>query len=147
VKNAFLMLAAAAWCVAPARAEANDQILRDLVALEHQAMDGWIAGNPDPAMALADAGITYIHAAADKRLVGLPAVKALYERFRGTPLFDKYEILDPQVQVAGPVAVLTYRFVRHNGTAAEEWNATQVYERKQEGWRVIHAHWSQVRQP
>jgi Calcium/calmodulin dependent protein kinase II association domain len=146
VKKAFLIVAAAALWSAPAHADANADTLREILALERQAMDGWRTGNPDPVLAAADPGITYFHAATDKRLDGLAAVKSLYEKFRGIPLFDSYEILDPQVQIAGPVAVLTYRFVRHNGAAASDWNATQVYERKKEGWRVIHAHWSMARQ-
>ncbi len=66
----------------------------------------------------------------DQRLDGLPAVKALCEGFRGTPLFDGYEIVAPKVQVSGDTAVLTYNFVRRIGSASDRWNATQVYERK-----------------
>jgi len=44
------------------------------------------------------------------------AVKELYERFRGKPLFDSYEILTPKVQVSGEVALLTYLLAQHTGT-------------------------------
>jgi hypothetical protein len=31
------------------------------------------------------------------------------------------------------------------GTVTSRWNATQVYQRKNEGWRIIHSHWSETR--
>ena len=58
------------------------------------------------------------------------------------PLFDSYEMAGPKVQTSGDIAVLTYILVRHTGSATSRWNATQVYQRKKEGWRIIHSHWS-----
>jgi hypothetical protein len=78
----------------------------------------------------------------DKRLDGLPALKALYESYRGKPLFDRYEILDPKVQVCGATAILTYQFTTLNGSLTRKWNATEVYQNGQAGWRIIHSHFS-----
>jgi len=108
-------------------------------------LDGWQMGNPDPLLAISDPDITYFHVVTDKRLDGLPAVRALFEGYRGRPLFDSYEMADPKVQSSGDTAVLTYTLVRHVGTATTRWNATQVYQRKKEGWRIIHSHWSATR--
>ena len=102
----------------------------------------WMKGSPDPDLARTDATVVYIHPAADKRLEGLPALKELYERYRGIPLFDSYEILNPMVQTAGDVAILTYQLAQRNGSATTYWNATEVYRRKDQGWRIIHTHWS-----
>ncbi|HEY2012904.1 MAG TPA: DUF4440 domain-containing protein [Bryobacteraceae bacterium] len=148
MKQAIAVLAAAVaiWAV-PARAESDADVARNVLALERQAMDGWLKGNPDVQLAIADPQITYYHVMLDQRLEGLPALKALYEPYRGRPLFDRYEILNPKVQVSGEVAILTYDMARHNGTAVSHWNSTQVYQRKKEGWRVIHSHWSNVKPP
>jgi hypothetical protein len=134
---------------APAWANPGADPVQEVLALERQAMDGWLKGDPDPQLAISDSQITYYHAVVDKRVEGLPALKELYDRYRGTPLFDSYEMLNPKVQVAGDVAVLTYQLAQHNGSATAYWNATQVYRRKQEGWRIIHTHWSaaKARQP
>ena len=105
-------------------------------------MDGWLKGDPGPMLAIADPDITYIHVVAGKRLEGLAAVKALFEPYRGTALFDSYEMLDPKVQAAGDTAVLTYVLERHLGAVTNYWNGTQVYRRKDGAWRVIHTHWS-----
>ena len=143
----ILTCAAAALCGVLAAADQGEATTRKVLALERQAMDGWLRGNPDPALAMSDPEITYFHAVANKRLDGLPALKALFEGYRGTPLFDSYELAEPKVQTAGETAVLTYVLVRHVGTATTRWNATQVYQRKKEGWRVIHSHWSEAKEP
>ena len=137
---------AGALCGVPASAD-NEATTREIFALERQAMDGWLTGNPDPVLTMSDLEITYFHAVTNKRLDGLPALKALFEGYRGIPLFDSYEMAAPKVQTAGETAILTYVLVRHVGTATTRWNATQVYQRKKEGWRVIHSHWSEAKEP
>ena len=133
-----LAAVAAMWDASASGADPAQEIL----ALERRAMDGWLTGNPDPQLSISDPQITYFHAVVEKRIEGLPALKELYERYRGIPLFDSYEILNPKVQVAGDVAVLTYQLAQRNGAVTTYWNGTQVYRKKEEGWRVIHTHWS-----
>ena len=136
---------AVAVCGVMAAADGNEAAVREVIALERKTLDGWQVGNPDPLLAISDPEITYFHVVTDKRLDGLPAVKALFEAYRGRPLFDSYEMADAKVQSSGDTAVLTYTLVRHVGTATSRWNATQVYQRKKEGWRIIHSHWSATR--
>ena len=135
----------AALCGVLAAADPNEPIARELMAMERKTMDGWQVGNPDPTLAIADPDITYFHVVTEKRVDGLPALKALFEGYRGRSLFDSYEIADPKVQVSGDVAVLTYILVQHRGMEIARWNASQVYQHKKEGWRVIHSHWSVTR--
>jgi ketosteroid isomerase-like protein len=138
----FVLICAIAACrVAPAKADTAQEI----VALERQMMDAWQKGSPDAALALLDDGVTYFHVMTEKRLEGVAAVKALYDGYRGAPLFDSYEIENAKVQAGGDVAVLTFRFVTRNGSLTRYWNATEVYERKAGGWRVIHSHFSAVK--
>ena len=142
----IVVVIAAAVCVAVGWAADSDaEIARQILALEKRAMDGWQKGDSGPALAISDREITYFHVMTDGRLDGLPALEALYAPYRGRPLFDSYEMLDPKVQLSADVAVLTYNFVRHNGAATTRWNTTQVYQRKKEGWRVIHSHWSMTK--
>jgi ketosteroid isomerase-like protein len=144
-KNAVLM-AAAAWLIGvPARAASDAETSKEIVAMERRAMDGWITGNPDPTLAIADADISYFHIMTEKRLDGLAAVRALFEQYRGRPLYESYDMLDTKVVVGGDMAVLTYLCVFRNGSTTGRWNSTQVYQRKKDGWRVIHSHWSQTR--
>jgi ketosteroid isomerase-like protein len=146
MKNSILACAAAAaLCGVLVAADENEAVAREVLALERKTLDGWQVGNPDPLLAISDPEITYFHVVTDKRLDGLPALRALFEGYRGRPLFDSYEMAEPKVQSSGDIAVLTYILVRHVGTATTRWNATQVYQRKKEGWRIIHSHWSATR--
>lgn len=145
MRHLLLVLSiAATWCAAPSFAQSLADPTAEIVALERKAMDGWIQGDPGPTLAISDAGITYFHVMTQTRVEGRAALEALVERFRGRSLYDRYEMIDPKVQAAGDTAVLTYILVQHNGALASRWNATQVYQRKAEGWRVIHTHWSQT---
>jgi hypothetical protein len=141
----MLAIWAAALCGTLAAADSEAEVARQLLALERQAMDGWMKGNPDSDLARSDSTIVYIHPAAEKRLEGLPALTELFDKYRGTPLFDSYEIVDPKVQVSGDVAVLTFTFECRNGTVTSRYDSSEVYRHRKEGWRVIHAHWSKAR--
>ena len=118
----------------------------EFLALERKALDGFQAGNPDPALSTSAPEITYFHVVTAKRLDGLPAVKALFEQYRGRPLFDSYEIAEPKLQSGSDLAILTYTLVQHRGENTGRWYATQVYRKTADGWRVIHSHWSAVQQ-
>jgi ketosteroid isomerase-like protein len=137
--------AAAALCGVLTAADSTEAVAREIIALERTALDGWQKGNPDPLLAISDPDITYFHVMTGQRLDGLPAVKALFDGYRGRPLFDSYEMAGPKVQSSGDTAVLTYTLVRHIGTMTTRWNATQVYQRKKEGWRIVHSHWSETK--
>jgi uncharacterized protein (TIGR02246 family) len=140
-----ILLAAAALATASAQSAPGPE--REILALEQQAMEGWQKGDPDPLLAMLAPDITYFHVMTDQRLEGREAVKALFESYRGRPLFDSYQIAEPRLQLDGGTGVLTYTLVTHNGDVVRRWNATQVYRKTGEGWRVIHTHWSQVRPP
>ena len=136
---------ATALCSVSAVADSTETTTKEILTLERKALDGWMSGNPDALLGAMDPEITYYHVIVGRRLDGLPAVTALFEGYRGRPLFDSYEIADPKVQVTGDTAVLSYVLVRHVGSLTDRWSATQVYIRRKDGWRVIHSHWSDVR--
>jgi SnoaL-like domain len=128
-----------ACCGTLAAAESTEETI---LAMERRAMDGWREGNPDEFLRISDPEITYFHSTLATRLEGLPAVKALYESYRGRPLFDRYEMADPKIVVSGSVAVLTYLFTTQTGSLARRWHATEVYRNGKAGWRIIHSHFS-----
>ena len=134
---ACLLIVMGAWV--PLAAQSTEQTI---LALERRSMEGWLQGNPDPCLEITDPAITYFHSALETPLDGLTAVKALYETYRGRPLYDRYEIVDPKVVIAGSVAVLTYQLTTLNGSLTKRSNATQVFRDSQAGWRIIHSHFS-----
>lgn len=128
-----------ACCGTVAAAQSTEETI---LKMERRAMDGWREGNPDEFLKISDPEITYFHSALGLRLVGLDAVKALYETYRGRPLFDRYEMVEPKVVVSGSMAVLTYLFTTQNGSLTRRWYATEVYRQGSAGWRIIHSHFS-----
>ena len=140
----LLSVLATALLSSSAASDTNDATSKEILTIERKALDGWLAGNPDPMLAAMDPDVTYFHVVSDKRVEGLPAVKALFEPYRGRPLYDSYELTDPKLQVGGDTVILTYVLVSHSGNSATRWNGTQVYQHKKDGWRVIHTHWSQI---
>jgi hypothetical protein len=130
-----------ACCGTLVAAESTEETI---IKMERRAMDGWRDGNPDEFLKISDPEITLFHSTLETRLVGLDAVKALYEGYRGRPLFDRYEMADPKVAVSGNVAVLTYHFMTQNGSLTRRWHATEVFREGPAGWRIIHSHFSQV---
>jgi len=143
MKTALMCCAIAVTCVAPAFADSNDAAAKEVLDLERAAMNGWAKGDPGPALAVLDPEITFIHSAVGDRINGLDAVRAQFEQYRGRPLFDSYEIVDPKIQLTGDAAVLSYVLVQHVGDTSSRWYGTEVYQRKANEWRVIHAHWSE----
>lgn len=67
----WLCLVTAALCAMPAGGNRNEETTREILAIEHQVLDGWQAGDPDPALTVSDPGITYFHVVTSKRLDGL----------------------------------------------------------------------------
>ena len=119
-----------------------------VIAMERKAMEAWGIGNPDEFLSISDPEITFLHSAVtERRIEGLPALKEFYGTYRGRPLFDSYDLRDPKVQVYRETAILTYRLVTRNGSLVREWDATEIYQRKEAGWRIVHSHFSAAKEP
>jgi ketosteroid isomerase-like protein len=148
LKVLLTVLLALARCGALAAEKPTEQTAEPtgqmIVAMERRAMDAWLSGNPDEMLELLDPEITYVHSAQEARLDGREAVQALFERYRGRPLYDRYEMADPQVEVSGDMAVLTYQLTTVNGSLTRQWYVTEIYRQRPPGWRIIHAHISQA---
>jgi len=124
--------------------DSTAQTEREVIAMERASMDGWLKGDSGPMLAASDPDITLFHVMTAHRVEGIPAVKELYAPYGGQPLFDSYQIENPKVQAGGDMAILSYQLVTHNGGTERKWNATEVYQRKKTGWKVIHTHFSAV---
>jgi ketosteroid isomerase-like protein len=59
----------------------------------------------------------------------------------------RYEIRDPKVQLHGDIGILTLRYDAYGAGAdpMSRWKATSVYRRANNQWRIVHAHWSLVK--
>jgi ketosteroid isomerase-like protein len=113
-----------------------------IISMERAAMDRWSKGDPDGFLEISDPDVVYFDPFLEKRLDGLAALRALYEGLRGQVRIDRYEIVDPNVQVSGDMAVLTFNFVSWTDGNVLRWNTTEVYQRRDDRWRIVHTHWA-----
>jgi uncharacterized protein (TIGR02246 family) len=123
-----------------------------IIALERSALDRWIRADPDGYLDLYGQDSTYFDPFQAKRVNGREELNALSAAIRGValPFTDpRYDMINPRVHAAGNLAVLTFNLVNYGkptGSLEEvvlaRWNATQVYERKDRAWQIIHTHWS-----
>ena len=113
-----------------------------ILAMERAALDRWSKGDPSGFLEICAPDVAYFDNNLERRLDGLPALSSLYEQVRGKIHMDHYELLNPEVQLCGSAAVLTYNFVGYAQGKPYRWNCTEVYHKMDTGWRIIHTHWS-----
>jgi ketosteroid isomerase-like protein len=113
-----------------------------ILAVERGALDRWGKGDPSGFLEACAPDVVYFDNTLARRLDGLVALTALYEKLRGRIHLDRWEWLNPKVQVWGDAAVLTYNFVGYALGDESRWNCTEVYRRADGGWRIIQTHWS-----
>jgi ketosteroid isomerase-like protein len=122
--------------------EVNRLIAETIINMERAAMDRWSKGDPDGFLEISDPEVVYFDPFLEKRLNGIDARRTLYDSFRGQFHLDHYDLIDPKVRVSGDMAVLTFNFVSRSDGAERRWNTTEVYERKDGRWRIVHSHWA-----
>jgi len=115
-----------------------------IIAMERAALDRWGKGDPSGFLEICAPDVVYFDNNLDSRLDGLETLTALYEKIRGQIHMDRYDLLNPKVQLCGDAAVLTYNFVGYAEGKAHRWNCTEVYRRSPNGWRIIQTHWSRT---
>ncbi|HEX2917466.1 MAG TPA: DUF4440 domain-containing protein [Edaphobacter sp.] len=136
------MLFSAAISIPAARGAMNKDASEKIIRMEREALERWIHGDPDGVLALYDPEIVYFDPFQPQRLNGFDKVRDYYNSFRGQVQFDRYELIEPEVQIDGNMAVLTFNFVSYKGAEENRWNATEVYRLSNNQWRIIQSHWS-----
>lgn len=110
------------------------------------AVESWYKGDPFGYMRLCADEVSYYAPGTGGRLDGINALKASYDSLEGKINVPRYEILNPKIQLYGDIGVFTYNLHEYasEGPASYRWNATEVYRRIGDNWRIIHAHWSKT---
>ena len=134
--------------LATACARATGPVQPDtIIAFERGALDRWGRGDPQGYLDLYARDVTYFDPMRDKRIDGFEAMKQALEPIKGLVKIDRYEMIDPQVYLAGDAAILTYNLVSYGRTPAGEamvvrWNSTAAYAQIDGQWKIVHSHWS-----
>lgn len=118
-----------------------DPDARAILAIERAAFERWARGDLTGFLEASDQEVDYFDPFLDARLEGLPALRALYANLPAVEV-DRWEMISPRVVVSCDMGVLTFNFVSYTQRGATRWNTTEVYQRKDGQWRIIHTHWS-----
>lgn len=129
-------------------ASPDENVEEVILTLERRALDEWSSGQPQGYARHAAEDVTYFDdIAAAAGVSGREAWRAYLASLEGKIPRHTYEIVDPAVQVYGDTAILTlhYHATTLDGTPLTRWKATSVYRRQDGEWRVVHAHWSTIK--
>lgn len=123
------------------------EITETIIALERAALDRWGRGDPQGYLEIFGRDVTYFDPMQEARLDGMEAMERLLIPLTGKIAVDRYDMIAPQVQHDGDMAVLSYRLISHVSRRTGEgfavrWNSTAVYQRIEGAWKIIHSHWS-----
>ena len=121
----------------------DDDLTNTIIAMECAALDRWGKGDPSGFLEICAPDVVYFDPNLERRIDGRDALGKYYDAIRGKVSIERYELLNPLVQLVGDAVVLTFNYVSY-GKAEDEyrWNCTEVYRRAGEGWEIIQTHWS-----
>jgi len=121
----------------------NREITRTIIDLEYAALERWGKGDPSGFLEICAPDVVYFDPGREMRLDGRGALSEYYESIRGLVSIERFELINPLVQLVGDAAVLTFNYVSYGGDENEyRWNCTEVYRRSGEKWEIIQTHWS-----
>ncbi|MBI4675079.1 MAG: nuclear transport factor 2 family protein [Chloroflexi bacterium] len=116
---------------------------QQLIEMEDRALRRWCNGDPSGFLEISADDVVYFDPFQEQRIDGLPALTAYYESLRGMVRAERFEIINPCVQLIGDAAVLTFNFVSYGGNEnALRWNCTEVFRHSKGEWKIIQTHWS-----
>jgi len=122
-----------------------------IVALERGALDRWGKGDPEGFFDIMAPDLTYFDPLTAKRIDGKDALRTYIAPFTGKIRIEKVEMIDPKVQRCGDLAVLTFNLVDYGAQIGDgpkttaRWNSTEVYQRIDGRWKIVHSHWSYIK--
>ncbi len=120
-----------------------------ILAQERRALDRWAQGHPLGYVDIDADDVTYFDdIAAQRRIDGIAALRDYFASLEGKIPAHRYELVDPKVQIYGDTGILTLRYEPSttDGEPLTPWKATSVYRRTAGEWRIVHAHWSMVKE-
>ena len=126
----------------------EEDVAATIIALEKGALDRWGQGDPMGFVEIAAPQITYFDPDVELRVDGIEAFTELMEGIKGKIFMDGYELLNPTVEIADEIAVLSFNYTSWGESEGEpwrsNWNSSEVYRKFDGTWRLVHSHWSRT---
>jgi hypothetical protein len=128
------------------RSSTEESVQDKLLAQLRAAMDRWYKGDPSGYAKLFADDLTYFAPVTGGRLEGIDALRALFAPVTGKIHVPRFEMLNAKLQLYDDTGILTYNVHEYasGDSVSARWNATEVYRRIGNEWRIIHGHWSAI---
>ena len=130
-------------------AEDEATALQELVAQETAVLDFYFAESDSSTYVgmYAASDVSYVDPTSGGILKD-EAAKDYLRSFTGLIPPFTYELTDASVNLSGDTAVFTFNVnMFSDGTPVGTWNTTEIHQRADDGWEMIHAHWSNPAPP
>jgi len=129
-------------------AQSEGEVAAKIIALEKGALDRWGNGDPMGFVEIAAPKITYFDPDVEVRIDGIETFSGLMEGIRGKIFMQGYELLNPTVEIADELAVLSFNYTSWGEVDGKpwrsDWNSSEVYREIDGQWRLVHSHWSRT---
>jgi ketosteroid isomerase-like protein len=129
--------------------QSHENAEQTIIDKETASLENWAKGDPLGFLdGFADDATYFDDIAAHTRLDGKTEIQAHLASLEGKISPHEFEIVDPKVQVYGDIAILTlqYHSTVNDTIKGQPWKATSVYHFIDDDWKVVHAHWSLVKE-
>ena len=125
------------------------QVAEEILAMERAGLSRWGKGDPSGFIEICAPEATYFDPYLGRRIDGLKRLREYYESLAGKIHIDRYELVNPKVQVHGDAAILTFNYVSYSKAELTvpdaRWNCTEVYVLVDGRWRIMQTHWSHTK--
>jgi uncharacterized protein (TIGR02246 family) len=127
---------------------AQSDVAQTIIAMERAALDRWGKGDPQGFFEIMAPDQTYFDHLTERRIDGQPDLKRYMAPYTGKIKVERVEMINPRVQQSGDIAVLTFNLNDYGAQVGDapkttaRWTSTEVFQRINGSWKIIHSHWS-----
>ncbi|GBD93309.1 calcium/calmodulin dependent protein kinase II Association [bacterium BMS3Abin05] len=119
----------------------------EILAIEHTMSDAFNAGKIETILALFDEELIGFSSTQHERLVGINALRETFHFYLKEADHLEYHMISPIIKILDEkVAIATFYWlvILMNGKTRREiqGRGTHVFLKKEEGWKIIHEHFS-----
>jgi hypothetical protein len=110
--------------------------------MEKAALTRWDNGDPGGFLEITAPDVVYFDPYISSRIDGLTTLTEYYQPLWGKIHIDRFELLNPAVQIFGCMAILTFNYVSYEDGEPDHWNCTEGYRRTDGNWKIVQSHWA-----
>jgi hypothetical protein len=120
-----------------------DSIKSLILEKENATLKRWYNGDPMGFIDNSWEDVTYFDPSLINRADSINTFRKILTPIIGQVNIPAHRLDKPLVQVYGDIAILTFTDVFNIGTNTARWHATEIYQQRENEWKLIHSHWTE----